>query len=66
MTGKKDPMTSCDVYRKEGCAHVDGFLCDVEKCDILESYTKLPQINKVGLLDALAEYFKKFQWGPSR
>ena len=34
----KDPVYSCEVYKKEGCSHVDGFLCDMEKCEILESY----------------------------
>ena len=29
-----DPVEHCDVYRLEGCAHVDGYLCDFEKCDI--------------------------------
>lgn len=31
---KKDPVKHCDVYKKEGCAHVDGMLCDMDKCTI--------------------------------
>ena len=27
-----DPVKSCGVYRNEGCAHVDGQLCDYDKC----------------------------------
>lgn len=27
-----DPVKSCVVYRNEGCAHVDGQLCDYDKC----------------------------------
>ena len=29
-----DPVYNCEVYKNEGCSHVDGFLCDFEKCDI--------------------------------
>mgnify|MGYP003342533845 CR=1 FL=1 len=29
-----DPVYNCLVYKTEGCAHVDGFLCDYEKCEI--------------------------------
>ena len=29
-----DPVYHCDVYKTEGCSHVDGFLCDYEKCEI--------------------------------
>lgn len=27
-----DPVYNCDVYKKEGCSHVDGLLCDMETC----------------------------------
>jgi hypothetical protein len=30
----KDPVKHCDVYKEDGCSHVDGYLCDFEKCDI--------------------------------
>jgi len=29
-----DPLVHCMVYRTVGCAHVDGFLCDVRTCTI--------------------------------
>ena len=35
---KNDPVKGCDVYKKEGCAHVDGFLCDYPGCSILKNY----------------------------
>ena len=33
-----DPVKHCDVYCEEGCSHVDGFLCNMEDCDILEKF----------------------------
>jgi hypothetical protein len=33
-----DPVKHCEVYRKEGCSHVDGYLCHMETCDILEKF----------------------------
>jgi hypothetical protein len=34
-----DPVYSCDVHKsKEGCSHVDGFLCDMATCDILKKH----------------------------
>ena len=33
-----DPVKHCEVYRVIGCAHVDGYLCDMETCDILEKF----------------------------
>jgi hypothetical protein len=29
-----DPVKSCELYREEGCSHVDGFLCDGEVCQM--------------------------------
>jgi hypothetical protein len=29
---KIDPVKHCDLYKDEGCAHVDGFLCDMRTC----------------------------------
>ena len=31
-----DPMTHCPVYRRDGCVHVDGPLCDVRNCGIVK------------------------------
>ena len=33
-----DPVYSCIVYKRHGCSHVDGFLCDIKTCNILEEY----------------------------
>lgn len=30
----KDPVYSCEVYKSEGCAHVDNPLCDMKTCTI--------------------------------
>tara|TARA_R110000787_G_scaffold62470_3_gene141262 strand:+ start:1337 stop:1516 length:180 start_codon:yes stop_codon:yes gene_type:complete len=37
---ENDPVRSCDVYKKIGCSHVDGYLCDMKTCDILKDYKK--------------------------
>ena len=29
-----DPVYSCIVYKRHGCSHVDGILCDIKTCDI--------------------------------
>lgn len=34
----KDPVRHCEVYKEIGCAHVDGYLCDMKTCDILSKY----------------------------
>jgi hypothetical protein len=33
-----DPVKLCEVYKCEGCSHVDGYLCDMRTCDILEKF----------------------------
>ena len=33
-----DPVKYCDVYKKLGCSHVDGYLCNFPKCSILIEY----------------------------
>lgn len=34
MSIPRDPVKYCNVYKQVGCSHVDGYLCDVDKCDI--------------------------------
>ncbi len=46
-----DPVRHCEVYRKKGCNHVDGFLCHVPSCDILDKYRKEETKKKVIYLD---------------
>lgn len=33
-----DPCRDCELYKEEGCAHVDGYLCKVETCEILKMW----------------------------
>lgn len=37
---KNDPVFHCDIYKNEGCAHVDGVLCDMQTCNELLTYLK--------------------------
>ncbi len=40
--GKKtdDPVKFCEVYKEEGCAHVDGMYCEPETCKSRKEYNK--------------------------
>lgn len=42
MSGKipPDPTKECQLYLSEGCAHVDGMLCDYPNCDMNDKYCK--------------------------
>jgi hypothetical protein len=31
-TLRSDPVKYCELYRRSGCSHVDGFLCRMETC----------------------------------
>ena len=31
---KNDPLKDCQVYKKLGCSHVDGLLCDFPNCSL--------------------------------
>lgn len=33
-----DPVRYCEVYRDIGCTHVDGYLCDMNTCDIRQKF----------------------------
>ena len=33
-----DPVSKCPVYRKKGCSHVDGMLCNFPDCHIYHDY----------------------------
>jgi hypothetical protein len=28
----RDPIRHCELYKYDGCSHVDGFLCRIETC----------------------------------
>lgn len=34
----KDPISHCILYKEEGCAHVDGMLCDFDTCSMRIGY----------------------------
>lgn len=34
----KDPVRECKFYKDHGCSHVDGYLCDIETCNIRKEY----------------------------
>ena len=33
-----DPVQGCELYQEEGCAHVDGLLCDFPECSMLKEW----------------------------
>lgn len=35
-----NPVKDCTLYKEEGCAHVDGMLCDFPKCCMYREYVK--------------------------
>jgi hypothetical protein len=34
----KDPVKHCNLYKEDGCAHVDGILCDFDTCSMRVGY----------------------------
>jgi hypothetical protein len=38
LKGLPDPVTGCGLYRAEGCAPVDGMLCDYLDCSMLHEW----------------------------
>ena len=36
-----DPVRSCKRYKKEGCAHVDGILCNMKTCTLLMDFNAI-------------------------
>jgi hypothetical protein len=45
---KLDPVKTCEVYKKHGCSHVDGPLCDVETCTVTVEGDDVIPIKRVG------------------
>lgn len=43
--GIEDPVKRCEVYKSEGCAHVDGLLCNIKDCPIREVYNEGKKTN---------------------
>ena len=48
-----DPVKSCGVYRNEGCAHVDGQLCDYAKCKDRIEYELMVLEDQLDMPDTL-------------
>ena len=42
-----DPVYDCKVFKEDGCVHVDGPLCDMDKCNLLKHFP----------------YIKRFEFG---
>ena len=38
MITKDDPYYHCTFFKDNGCAHVDGLLCDFPKCKMNKDY----------------------------
>ena len=41
-----DPVYSCEFYLENGCSHVDGYLCKMSTCNILEEFKLRNSLNK--------------------
>lgn len=68
----KDPLKHCKLYKAEGCAHVDGFLCDVDTCQerLLHEIFLDEQILDIPFKDRLYKtrpdlYKHNLRWGKS-
>lgn len=48
-----DPVKRCKVYREDGCAHVDGQLCDYAKCRERIEYDLMELENQLDMPDTL-------------
>lgn len=35
-----DPLKYCTYFKKYGCSHVDGYLCDILTCNIFIDFEK--------------------------
>lgn len=68
----QDPVKSCPVYKNEGCAHVDGYLCNYPDCPMIEKtlndkilerlsklYRDLPLEHAVYVMDAMYDIEKE-------
>lgn len=51
---KDDPVKYCNLYKEQGCSHVDGFLCDFNSCSMKQEYD-----NKYLALKMLVEEHNK-------
>ena len=42
-----DPVYLCEYYKKNGCSHVDGMLCNMKSCNILGDFKREITIKKM-------------------
>ncbi len=45
-----DPRKHCTLLRDEGCAHVDGYLCDTRTCNEKRAYDRVILKGKLKLI----------------
>lgn len=38
LISKNDPLYNCLLYKRHGCSHVDGLLCDFPNCSMSKKY----------------------------
>lgn len=38
FNNQNDPVKHCELYKEQGCSHVDGFLCDFPSCSMRADY----------------------------
>ncbi len=36
-----DPVKNCNLYKQIGCAHVDGYLCDMKTCSARKEFDEM-------------------------
>jgi hypothetical protein len=61
-----DPLKHCELYKDQGCSHVDGILCEVETCGESIEYYRwkgqgLPKHSETELRQAL-EFAERKGW----
>jgi hypothetical protein len=44
---KNDPVKKCELYKNEGCSHVDGMLCDFPNCSMNNNFIKINNENSI-------------------
>lgn len=54
-----DPVKVCEVYKEQGCSHVDGFMCEPNTCSMRISHRPFAVQIDNSLLD-LAK--KIYEW----
>lgn len=42
-----DPVKHCQVYKAIGCAHVDGYLCNMNTCNITTTIQFRPKFKRI-------------------